>query len=99
MFRLVTLYNQQIAYVNEQKTILHVSGNVFSHIQGLSTFKDVYSVVVQLCHMEVVQCQYVTKTYLYSAVLKLYILRGFKTSGYAFRLPYSFALDCSIRPF
>ena len=26
-------------------------------------------------------------------------MRGFKTSGYAFRLPYSIAFDCSIRPF
>jgi hypothetical protein len=28
-----------------------------------------------------------------------YILRGFKTSGDAFRLPHSIAFDCSIRPF
>ena len=29
----------------------------------------------------------------------IYILRGFKTSGDAFRVPYSIAFDCSIRPF
>ena len=28
----------------------------------------------------------------------IYILRGFETSGDAFRLPYSIAFDCSIRP-
>jgi len=29
----------------------------------------------------------------------IFILRGFKTSGDAFRLPYSIAFDCSSRPF
>ena len=29
----------------------------------------------------------------------MYVLRGFKTSDYAFRLSYSITFDCSIRPF
>jgi len=31
--------------------------------------------------------------------VKIYILRGFKTSDDAFRLSHSIAFDCSIRPF
>jgi hypothetical protein len=33
------------------------------------------------------------------AILYIYILRSFKTSDYAFRLPHSIACDCSIHPF
>jgi hypothetical protein len=36
--------------------------------------------------------------YLYICIY-IYILRGFKTSDDAFRLSYSIAFDCSIRPF
>jgi hypothetical protein len=38
-------------------------------------------------------------TSLYMYYVCMYVLRGFKTPGDAFRLPYSIAFDCSIRPF
>ena len=36
---------------------------------------------------------------LLNVMWRLYITRSFKTSGDAFRLPYSIVFDCSIRPF
>jgi len=32
------------------ETLLHVSAAVFSHLQGMSILKDVYSFVLQLCY-------------------------------------------------
>ena len=45
------VYNQQIAHIKKQKTLLHVSAMLFGHPQGVSILKDVYSLIIRNCLM------------------------------------------------
>jgi hypothetical protein len=65
-----------------------------------------YNQHLQTEHVNVIsraKHKYVIEPLLYYIYIYIYIyiytLRGLKTSGDAFRLPHSFASDCSIRPF
>jgi hypothetical protein len=42
------VHHQQIALILEHKTLVHILATVHSCLQGVSVFKDIYSIIVQL---------------------------------------------------